>query len=53
MIYDVFLQVMTMVTVFIICWGPYATLSMIGVLGFSKVDILKTNVSQTYRDEGT
>ena len=26
-----------MVTVFIVCWGPYATLSMIGVLGFSKV----------------
>ena len=47
LIYDYFLQVMTMVTVFIICWGPYATLSMIGVLGFSKVHNLTKNISMT------
>ena len=35
--YFVAVKVMTMVIVFIVCWGPYATLSMIGVLGFSKV----------------
>ena len=32
-------QVMTMVLVFLVCWGPYAVLSIIGVLGFDKVFI--------------
>ena len=26
-----------MVTVFLVCWGPYAVLSIIGVLGYHKV----------------
>ena len=38
-----YIQVMTMVTVFIICWGPYATLSIFGVLGFSKVKLFGNN----------
>ena len=33
-------QVMTMVLVFLVCWGPYAVLSIIGVLGFDKVQLI-------------
>ena len=31
-------QVLTMVAAFLVCWGPYAVLSIIGVLGFHKVN---------------
>ena len=27
-----------MVAAFLVCWGPYAVLSIIGVLGFHKVN---------------
>ena len=31
------MQVVTMVLVFCLSWGPYALLSLIGILGYSEV----------------
>ena len=35
-----------MVAVFLVCWGPYAVLSIIGVLGFHKVNLISNSDMQ-------
>ena len=39
-------QVLTMVAVFLVCWGPYAVLSIFGLLGLHKVSLLSNSYMQ-------